>query len=137
MFKKIVIGGTFNILHEGHESLIDTAFENAESTIIGLTSDEFANRFRIEEVRIYEDRRNDLAKYLSKHDKPSDIVEINDSYGVATIDEDIDSIVVSDETLLRAQEINTIRFKKKLPRLTIIVVPLVLDEKGQPVSNSR
>ncbi|MFH1404449.1 MAG: pantetheine-phosphate adenylyltransferase [Candidatus Altiarchaeota archaeon] len=137
MFRKIVIGGTFNGLHEGHKRLIETGFENAESAVIGLTSDEFANRFRAEEVRPFESRMRELEEYVGGLGKPYSIVEINDSYGVATIDPEVDSIVVSEETLLRAEEINTIRFKKKLHRLVMIVVPLVLDEKGIPVSSSR
>jgi cytidyltransferase-like protein len=137
MFRKIVIGGTFNNIHDGHRVVLETGFENAESAVIGLTSDEFANRFRAEEVQPYAARRKALEEFVKGFGKPYTIVEINDSYGVATIDPEVDSIVVSEETMLRAEEINTIRFKKKLPRLTIIVVPLVLDREGKPVSNSR
>jgi len=78
-----------------------------------------------------------LEALLGKFKTPYNIVEINDMYGIATIDPQLDSIVVSEETLLRAEEINTIRFKKSLPRLTIIVVPLVLDSKGTPLSSGN
>jgi len=135
MFAKIVVGGTFDGLHDGHRSVLKTAFENAESVIIGLTSDDFARRFRTREVSSYKKRKTALEYYVKQFRKKYKITEINDSYGIATIDPKIDCIVVSEETLLRAEEINTIRFKKKLPKLTIIVVPLVLDTDGKPLSS--
>jgi pantetheine-phosphate adenylyltransferase len=137
MFRKIVLGGTFDGLHKGHEKLLAAAFENGQSVVRGLTSDAFAARFRTRKVGPYGKRKAVLEALAHRWGKPHDIVEISDSYGVATIDPEIDCIVVSEETLLRAEEINTIRFKKKLPKLTIIVVPLVLDRKGQPLSSSK
>jgi len=137
MFKKTVVGGTFDAVHDGHKLVLKTAFENAESVVIGLTSDDFAKRFKTKDVSSYNERKSGLDEYLGRFKTPYTIVEINDMYGIATIDSALDSIVVSDETLLRAEEINTIRFKKNLPRLTIIVVPLVLDAKGKPISSGK
>ena len=135
MLSKIVVGGTFDGLHEGHKSILKTAFENGDSVAIGLTSDDFAGRFRVRKVNPYTDRKKTLETFVKKFDKQYKVFEINDSYGIATIDAGIDCIVVSEETLLRAEEINTIRFKKKLPKLTIIVVPLVLGRDGNPLSS--
>jgi len=137
MFKKIVIGGTFNRIHKGHRSILNSAFQIGSSVVIGLTSDRFASRFRIEKVPPYMDRKNNLIKFIEKFKKPYDIVEIDDSYGIATIDPEIDCIVVSEETLLRAEEINAIRFKKGLGKLTIVVVPIVLANDGKPISGDR
>ena len=137
MFKKVVLGGTFDVLHQGHKRLLAVAFDVANSVVIGLTSDDFAARFRINGTPSYEKRKKGLQQHLSSFEKPYSIVEINDSYGVATLDVDIDCIVVSEETLLRAEEINTIRFKKNLPKLVIIVVPLVLADDGKPISSER
>jgi pantetheine-phosphate adenylyltransferase len=135
MFSKIVVGGTFDGLHEGHRNVLKAAFENASSVVIGLTSDEFALRFRTRDVSPYLERRKELEAFAKRFRKEYAIFEISDSYGIATIDPEIDCIVVSEETLLRAEEINTIRYKKKLPKLTIIVVPLVLGKDGKPISS--
>ncbi|MFN3527556.1 MAG: phosphopantetheine adenylyltransferase [Candidatus Altarchaeaceae archaeon] len=140
MFKNIVLGGTFNKLHEGHELLIRTAFEVAKDDgkiYIGLTSDEFANKFRTDKVINYEERKKNLENFIEKIGikKNYEILKIDDVYGIATIKECLDTIVVSEETLARAEEINAIRFKKKLSRLIIIVVPLVLKE-NKPISSS-
>ena len=135
MFKKIVVGGTFEGLHAGHKLVLKTAFDNGGSVVVGLTSDEFATRFRSRRVTSYEQRKRRLISFLKRFRKPYDIVEISDSYGVATLSRAIDAIVVSEETMLRAEEINTIRFKKGLPKIVMIVVPLVLGKGGRPLSS--
>lgn len=137
MFKKVVIGGTFNNLHKGHKKILETGMRLGKSVVIGLTSDDFASRFRAEKVLPYEERKKNLQNFLNTLNKPYEIVEIKDSYGLATVDPSLDCIVVSEETLLRAEEINTIRFKKGLDKLTIVVVPLVLSDDGKPISGQR
>lgn len=137
MFQKVVIGGTFDKMHKGHKKILDTGFSVGRSVVIGLTSDEFAKRFRVEDVIPYEKRKENLEKCAETYGKPYKIVKIDDSYGIATLDTDIDCIMASEETLLRASEINAIRFKKGLEKLIIIVVPIVLADDGKPISSER
>jgi pantetheine-phosphate adenylyltransferase len=137
MFKKAVIGGTFDRLHIGHKKILKTAFDIAESIVIGLTSDEFANRFRSSETLPYDSRKKAVEEYVKGLNRGYKIVKIDDSYGVATIDSEIDCIVVSEETLLRAEEINAIRLKKNMPKLNIVVIPILLASDGSPISSER
>lgn len=137
MFKKIVVGGTFSSIHRGHRKILEAALTLGKSAVVGLTSDDFATRFRAEKVLPYAERKKNLAKFLDTLKKPYEIVEIKDSYGFATIDPQLDCIVVSEETLLRAEEINIIRFKKGLEKLTVVVVPLALSDDGRPISGQR
>lgn len=139
MFKKAVIGGTFNTLHMGHKKILENTFTVGRSVIIGLTSDEFAQRFRVRDTLPYATRKKNLQEYINKvkENKPYEIIKIDDSYGIATLDPEIDCIVVSEETLLRAEEINAIRFKKGLDKITIVVVPIILAEDGKPISGNR
>jgi cytidyltransferase-like protein len=137
MFNKVVVGGTFNVLHKGHKAVLTTAFMLGKSVGIGISSDEFANRFRATPTGKYEDRKKKLIEFVEKFDKEYEIIGINDSYGIATTEPEIDCIVVSEETLLRAEEINAIRFKKGLNKLTIVVVPLMLAGNGKPISGER
>ncbi len=125
------------MLHKGHKKLLETGFQAGESVVIGLTSDEFARRFRVGEVLSYDKRKANLEDFIKQYRKPYKIIKIDDSYGIATIDQDIDCIVASEETLLRASEINAIRFKKGLGKLTIVVVPIVLADDGKPLSSDR
>jgi len=138
MFNKVVIGGTFNKIHKGHEELIKTAFSIGRYVYIGLTSDKFANLFRAEKVFGYKKRKKELEEKIFDFNlhKNYDIIKINDMYGIATLKEDLDAIVVSEETFPRAQEINAIRFKKGLKRLIVVVIPLVL-KNNKPISASQ
>ncbi len=137
MFNRIVVGGTFNTMHRGHAKLLETAANIGDSLVIGLTTDEFATRFKPVKVPSFEKRRKRVEEFVKAFGKPYEVIGINDSYGIATIDPKIDCIVVSEETLLRAEEINIIRFKKNLPKLNIVVVPLVLADDGKPLSSER
>jgi cytidyltransferase-like protein len=137
MFKKVVIGGTFDMIHKGHRRILETGLQLGRSAIIGLTADDFASRFRVGRVLPYEGRMKNLERFVKSLGKPYEIVEIMDSYGIATIDPEIDCIVVSEETLLRAEEINAIRFKKGMEKLTIVVIPILLADDGKPISADR
>lgn len=137
MLTRVVVGGTFNVIHKGHRKLLETAFSVGEEVVVGIASDDFANRFRHVKTRHYVERKKDVEAYLSSFPKPFTIVEINDIYGDATTDARMDALVVSEETLLRAEEINAIRYKKGLDKLVIVVVPIVAADDGRAISGER
>ena len=137
MFSLVVVGGTFDGLHVGHRRLLDVAFDCGNRVVVAVTSDKFAQAFRTSKTPPLRERREKLEKYVKKLGKPFEVIQIDDSYGVSTTDKKADCIVVSEETLLRAEEINAIRFKKGLPKLAIVVVPIVLAKDGGPVSSDR
>ena len=129
-FKKVAVGGTFDLLHRGHRALIEKAFELGEEVIVGLTSDEMLQK----EAELFSKRKRALQNFLKLN---YEIVKLNDAYGHAISDSEIDAIVVSEETKSRAAEINEIRKKRGLPALEIIVIPFVLAEDGKPISTTR
>lgn len=132
---KVCLGGTFSILHEGHEALLKKAFEYGDVSI-GITSDKLVKKLG-KRVEGYEERKNNLEKFLmEKFGKKASIFPLDDPYGPAAYG-DFDAIVVSPETVKGAEEINKIRRKKGLKELKILLVPFVLAEDGIPVSSSR
>ena len=136
---KVCIGGTFNILHNGHKLLINKAIETAGpkgSLFIGLTSMEFVQNKK--NLKTYEERKNNLEKYLSekKFLDRFTIKPISDKYG-PTIDDDFDAIVVSPETIKAAEEINDKRHEKGKKPLKIVKINFVLAKDGLPISSSR
>ena len=136
-FKKTIVGGTFDNFHNGHEAILKVAFDVSDFVTIGISSDEFARRFRTDEVEPYEVRSDNVKNFCKKFGKEFEIVEINDFYGPSTVNKDFNCIAASEETSLRAKEINAVRAKKGLPEMTIVVVPFALAKNGKPISSYR
>ncbi|MGC8662909.1 MAG: pantetheine-phosphate adenylyltransferase [Thermoplasmata archaeon] len=133
---KVAVGGTFHILHKGHKSLLDKAFELGDDVLIGLTSDKFAKIARKYDVNPYSVRYGNLVNYVKKFKKNFEIRMIEDHYG-PTVNEDFDAIVVSYETRLYAREINRIRRSHGLKEMKIYNVGRVLAEDLIPVASTR
>ena len=136
-FKKSIVGGTFDNFHKGHEDLLRVAFDLSDSVIIGISSDQFAQRFRTGDVDSFKMRSDVISRFCKLLGKTFKTMEINDFYGPSTTDPDISAIVVSEETSLRAKEINAVRVKKGLKKLIIVEVPFTLAEDEKPISSER
>jgi pantetheine-phosphate adenylyltransferase len=135
--KRTIIGGTFDNFHAGHERLLSVAFDISDSVVIGISSDQFAQRFRTGEVESYKMRNEVISRFSSQFGKEFKTIEINDFYGPSTTDPDLVAIVVSEETSLRAKEINAVRVKKNLKKLIVVEVPFELAGDGKPISSER
>lgn len=138
-YTKVCLGGTFDRIHIGHERLLKIAFEVGEEVIIGLTSDTKAKKGRgNEKLSSFKNRYTNLENFLSKQfDINFSIVELNDDWGPGALDEDLDAIIVSEETEKVASELNKKRALKGLNPLDIVTVSLILDKKGEKISSTR
>ncbi len=132
---KVCLGGTFDIIHEGHILLFKKAFEIGDEVIIGLSSDNLVKKMG-KKARSYEERKKDLEKFLEKKGWMAKIEALETKYGTAT-EENFDAIVVSPGTKKMAEKINEIRQEKGLKPLKIVCVPYVMAEDGIPVATSR
>ncbi len=142
MCNKIALGGTFDRLHIGHRSLIDRALESGcKSIVIGVVSDKLIRSKALSTlIKPYEIRVKNVMEYVkSKSSEPLNITiePLNDPYGPTINDPDIDTIIVSEETLPRAIEINMIRSEHGLKPLNIIVVEIIKAEDGRPLRATR
>jgi inosine/xanthosine triphosphatase len=131
------VGGTFNVIHKGHELLFETAFTVADSVEVGLTSDEFAKSIKSVPVAPYFQRKAALAKFLARYGKPFDIVMISDMKGTASTSEMLDALVVSPETRAHADEINELRRRNGLRPLKIFSIKDVNADDTRRISSSR
>ena len=138
-YGKVCLGGTFDRIHVGHERLLKTAFEVGEEVIIGLTSDTKARKGRgNEKLSSFKNRYTNLETFLSKKfDNNFSIVKLNDDWGPSALDEDLDAIIVSEETEKVASELNKKRALEGLNPLDIVTVSLILDKKGEKISSTR
>ncbi|PIU43742.1 MAG: phosphopantetheine adenylyltransferase [Candidatus Nealsonbacteria bacterium CG_4_8_14_3_um_filter_39_7] len=135
--KETVVGGTFDILHDGHKKLLREAYGIGGRVMIGLTSDEMALQTRNREIAGFEDRKKELELFISGELKSKpDVVEIKDKFG-STLERDFDYIVVSPETFPTAIAINEERKKINKKSIEIIKIDFVLAEDGKPISSER
>ena len=133
-YTKVSVNGTFDILHKGHALLLKKAFES-DYVLVGLTSDGFCKIKK--NVRPYNLRYNDLKKYLDSYfNKSYEIIKIDDIYGYAIYIEDLEAIIVSEETYPNAVKINDIREKKHMKKLDIVKIAMLKDKTGV-ISSSR
>ena len=138
-YKKVALGGTFDKFHKGHRRLIEKAFEIGAKVLIGVTSDEFAgSKGKIEPCKV---RMSNLKRTLDKlSDKFQDkyyIARLEEPYGPTVYADDIEAIVVSEETEPTALEINEVRKRNGLRPMDIITIKMVLAEDGKPISSTR
>lgn len=135
----VVIGGTFDHLHLGHESLILKAFQYGDSVIIGITSDEFAKKSNKFGIQPFKERSEALRKLLAgkKLFERSSIVPLNDPYGPLTQEPRVGAVIVTDETLPRAEEANKIRSNKGLNGVRIYVIQFINAKDGGSISSTR
>jgi len=134
--KRVVIGGTFDILHKGHEALLKRAFRLGE-VFIGLTSDKMARKLRKRKIKSSKEREKELENFIIKEFKVKPkIFKIEDKFGFA-LKKDFDYIVVSPETYQTAVEINKKRLKRKKKLIEIVEIDFVLAEDRKPISAER
>ena len=136
----VSVGGTFDVLHKGHWFLLEEAFNVGDSVVIGLSTDEFAQRLKKpHKIDCYEKRLQDLRTFLEERglEKRAEIVPLNDPYGPTIESDEIEGIVVSEETEPRAEEINGLRVARGRRPLLIIVITMVLAEDGKPITSTR
>jgi pantetheine-phosphate adenylyltransferase len=137
---KVMVGGTFDPLHDGHKRLLDRSFAIAGSdgsVIIGLTTDSFVSK-KSHPIRPFPSRRKELENYLQgrKSSAPWTIEPLNDRFGSA-IDADFDAIIVSEETLPVAVEINKLRRINGRKKVDIHQISCVLADDGRWISSTR
>ncbi|MFY9750459.1 MAG: phosphopantetheine adenylyltransferase [Methanoregula sp.] len=145
---KVMVGGTFDPLHDGHKRLLTRSFELAGpegQVVIGLTTDPFASR-KTHPIHPFSERKADLEAFIAavittqaaqkKYATHWEIEPLGDRFGSA-LDADFDAIVVSEETLPVAVEINRLRRERKLPKVDIHQITCVLAEDGRWISSTR
>jgi pantetheine-phosphate adenylyltransferase len=138
---QVVLGGTFDPVHDGHRALFDRAFELGDVTV-GLTSDDLAPKTRNVDrfVRSYGDRRAeleaDLERFAAEYGRSFEIRELTRPTGIAT-EPGFDVLIVSPETERGAEMVNEERRENGLEPLEVEVVDHVYAEDGEIISSTR
>ena len=138
-FSLIATGGTFDIIHRGHLTLLSNAFAISDKVIIGLTSDELAEKKGKLSINKYEKRLENLSQVISKEFPNSSfqISKLDNDFGPAVLEKEVEALVVSDETSNQGVVLNQLRAEKKMPPVKIITVPMFLAKDGTRISTTR
>jgi pantetheine-phosphate adenylyltransferase len=138
---RVVLGGTFDPVHDGHRALFDRAFELGDVTV-GLTSDELAPKTRSKDryVRPFDERKTDLeaelASFAEEYNRDFEVRRLDEPTGIAT-EPGFDVLIVSPETKEGGELVNEERQAKGLDLLDIEVVDHITAEDGDIISSTR
>ena len=135
----VALGGTFDIIHDGHMKLLSKAFSISNKTIIGLTSDELAAKKGKNLIKNYQQRFESLKSVIEKNFPKSsyEISKLENDFGPAVIEGSVQALVVSEETSNKGRLLNELRSKRNLPLVETVVIPMVLAEDGDTISTTR
>ncbi len=137
-FRRVIVAGTFDRLHEGHKILLRTSAKLGEELLVCIADGPLlmGKNFR-EKIESYDERKRNVEEFLGSLNARFSVVKILDPIGPAGSDPMADAIVVSTETYPGALRVNFERKKKGLKELVIVVCPLIVAEDGKPISSSR
>lgn len=136
----VVLGGTFDRLHEGHKLLLRAAAEAArERVVVGITTGPMLESKELKELIQPFDMRRAAVEDFVHSIKPGLKVEaeaITDAFGPSVVDKELDAIVVSTDTAGGGHAVNEKRKEKGMPILEMVVIDLVKEIHGSETLSS-
>lgn len=138
-FDLVAMGGTFDVIHKGHITLLSEAFSISSKVIIGLTSEDWALKNGKDLLNNFDKRLEKLVKTIEKNfpNTSFEISKLDNDFGPAVLEKKVQALVVSDETSNQGEVLNKLRKQKNLPPVDVVVVPMVLAKDGNKISTSR
>ncbi|XP_031846676.2 bifunctional Phosphopantetheine adenylyltransferase - Dephospho-CoA kinase [Nomia melanderi] len=140
-YKNVVLGGTFDRIHNGHKIFLSEAvLRCVEKLTVGVTNTNMLQgKLLWELIQPYTERIMNLKDFLEDIDSTLvyDVVVINDMYGPTKDDPTFELIVVSEETKRGGDKVNELRMQRNLNKLDIHVVKLVKDENHREYEENK
>ena len=138
-FDLVAMGGTFDVIHNGHMALLKKSFSISSKVIIGLSSDQLAVKRGKSLVNDYSKRFSLLESAIEKNFPNSSygISKLENDFGPTVVEGSVQALVVSEETSAKGLHLNELRAERNLPPVEIVVVPMILAKDGKAISSTR
>jgi len=138
-FDLVAMGGTFDVIHNGHMVLLKKSFSISSKVIIGLSSNQLAIKRGKSLVNDYSKRLSLLESAIEKNFPNSsyEISKLENDFGPAVVEGSVKALVVSEETSTKGFHLNELRAERNLSPVEIVVVPMILAEDGKAISSTR
>jgi pantetheine-phosphate adenylyltransferase len=138
-FDLVAMGGTFDVIHKGHITLLSEAFSSSTKVIIGLTSNEWASKKGKNLLNDFDERLEKLVKTIENNfpNASFEISKLDNDFGPAVLEKKVQALIVSYETSNQGEVLNQLRKQKNLDPVEIVVVPMVLAKDGNKISTTR
>ncbi|VDM44227.1 unnamed protein product [Toxocara canis] len=128
-YHAVVLGGTFDRLHNGHKVLLSAAVLAASERIVcGVTFGEMTHKKCLWELmEPFEVREKAVKEFVEdvSNKVRCEVHPITDPFGPAIVDPDLEAIIVSSETIKGGHAVNEERKKRGLSKLTVESIRLV------------
>lgn len=138
-YQHLACGGTFDLLHKGHQQFLRFAFARGKKVSVGIATDNFAGKNSKSPAQDFDSRVTEVKNFLIKKGllARAQIVTLDDIYGTTVSDETIDGLVVTRQTIPGGRLINSRRRELKLSPLKILVAPMVWGDDHIVISTTR
>jgi cytidyltransferase-like protein len=138
-YKHVAIGGTFDLLHDGHKKFIKYALNLGDRVTIGVSSNALAMKLKGETNMGFDERFASVYEFvnINKSLTRVTIVPLNDLFGPTLSDKTIDCLLITRDSLAGANKINIARTKLGLKRLNVEMFLLVKGSDSKVISSGR
>ena len=109
-YNHLILGGTFDHFHVGHELFISTALKRGKRLTIGITTEVmYRHKLLASQIEPYKLRQSNIFSFIKKmrNDcKNVTCIPLTDIYGTGLVDKTVDGIVVTQDTKKGGEIIN-------------------------------
>lgn len=138
--KSLILAGTFDHLHKGHQQFIQTAAAYADWVFCGLTQSRHTqNKVFPQTIQSFPQRLSFLKKFLKQKrlELKTRIFPLKNTLEPAGSNPHLQALAATPDTLLGAQKVNQKRINNQLRPLEIIKIDLVKARDQNTISSTR
>ena len=133
----IIIAGTISLASMWFT--LQSDISELQNKIDNFSGDEFVQKKGKNPIHKYDERLKNLTSIIFKKFPNSyfEISQLNNDFGPAVFEKEVQALVVSDETKNQGNILNKLRTERNLSPVEIIVVPMTLAKDGKRISTTR